>query len=265
MKSDNPPLIIRDSRSFRNHLPDLRRNDLLVGQMNLKSTEETLFLYLVEQGVQFFPSALSQQLSRSKCLQTFIYADLMVPHTFVARGKYDMIRNIARYGREEIGPVITKQNRTNCGLGISRWPSIEDVYNQVCFGSLQYPFVVQPFLTSFTDLRIIILADYEEVYCRKNLNSFRNNVLFGGSSQACVFAKKQKDMCAGVMAKGGFPYAHIDLMITPENDIYFSEINLRGGLKGAVITEQEYWQRIERIQEEFIEEYKLSVKFSASS
>ena len=259
MKSNNNPLIIKDSRSFRNHLDKLHRDDLLVGLMNLKTTEETLFLYLVERGVKFFPSAISQQLSRSKCLQTFIYADLMIPHTFVARGRYDMIKNIAKYGKEGIGQVVTKQNRTNCGLGISQWPSIEDVYNQVCFGSLQYPFVVQPFLPSLTDLRVIILADYEEVYCRKNLNSFRNNILFGGSSKACVLSRKQKDMCTGIMKKGAFPYAHIDLMITPENDIYFSEINLRGGLKGAEIPEQEYRERISRIQEEFVEKYKKSL------
>ncbi len=257
MKSANSPLIIRDSRTFRNHLSRLGRDDLLVGLMNLKTTEETLFLYLVEQGVKFFPSALSQQLSRSKCLQAFIYADLMVPHTFVARGRYDMIRNIARYGQEEIGRVVTKQNRTNCGLGISCWPSIEDVYNQVCFGSLQYPFVVQPFLPSLIDLRVIILADYEEAYWRKNPDSFRNNMLFGGSSQTYVLTGEQKDMCGKVMKKGGFPYAHIDLMITPEHDIYFSEINLRGGLKGANIPEDKYRERINRIQEEFVENYKL--------
>lgn len=235
----------------------LHSDDLLLGLLNLKKAEETMFLYLVEKGIKLFPSALSQQLSRSKCMQTFVYVDLMVPHTFVARDRHDMIRNIERYGKEGIGQVVVKQNRTNCGLGISLWSSMEDVYNQTCFGSLEYPFVVQPFLESVVDLRVIILGEYEEAYSRKSRGSFRNNIMFGGSSEAYVLSAGQRELCALVMEKGAFPYAHIDLMITPENNIYFSEINLRGGLKGAVISEQEYRERINRIHEAFADHYKL--------
>lgn len=260
MEPYNSPLILEDSISFRTHLKKLCRDDLLVGLLNLKAAEESMFLYLVEQGVKFFPSALSQQLSRSKCMQTFIYSDLMVPHTFVARDRHDMIRHIEKYGKGKIGQVITKQNRANCGLGISRWSSIEDVYNQTCFGSLKYPFVVQPFLNSVTDVRVIILGDYKEAYCRKNSNAFRNNILFGGSSETFDLSKKQQDICMRIMKKGNFPYAHIDLMITPEDNIYFSEINLRGGLKGAAISEKEYRERIRQAQKIFIEYYKSPQK-----
>ena len=258
MKPCNLPLILKDSRSFRTHLKELRRDDLLIGLLNLKTAEETMFLYLVEKGVKFFPTALSQQLSRSKCMQTFVYADMMIPHTFVARDRHDMIIHIEKYGKEGIGQVITKQNRASCGLGIFQWPSLEDVYNQTFFGSLKYPFVVQPFLNSFTDVRVIILGDYEEAYFRKNSGSFRNNILFGGSSEACDLSRKMKEMCAVVMEKGSFPYAHIDFLVTPENNIYFSEINLRGGLKGAAISEQEYRERINQIHEAFAENYMLS-------
>ena len=46
------------------------------------------------------------------------------------------------------------------------------------------------------------------------------------------------------MERGDFPYAHIDLMETPDKNLHLTEINLRGGLRGAQISSEEYRDRI---------------------
>ncbi|MDA8162496.1 MAG: hypothetical protein M0022_06280 [Desulfobacteraceae bacterium] len=244
-------LLITENRSFREHFADLREGDKVAGLLNIKPTEETLFLDLVERGVRLFPSALAQQLSRSKCLQAMVFREYMVPHTFVARDRNDLVQGITAYGMQDIGSVVTKQNRLNCGLGIHIWPSIEDVYNQTSFGSLAYPFVVQPFMDSVTDVRVVIIRDYCEAYWRRNPYTLRNNLYFGGKSGEHELSKEQLSLCKAVMARGRFPYAHIDLMVTP-GGIYLSEINLRGGLKGARITAQDYHRRIRDAEMDFV-------------
>jgi glutathione synthase/RimK-type ligase-like ATP-grasp enzyme len=251
LKTNRTPLLFTDNRSFRAHIEDLGPGDALVGLLNIKPTEEVLFLDLVERGIRLFPSALSQQLSRSKCLQAMVYGRWMVPHTAVVRDRHDMIRLINILGKEGVGKVVTKQNRLNCGLGIHIWTSVEEVYNQACFGSLGYPFVVQPYVDSAIDVRVVIIGDYSEAYWRHNSNSFRNNLYFGGNSSEYALSKEQMELCQTVMARGKFPYAHIDLMITPNGAFYLGEINLRGGLKGARISAQQYKMLIDDIDRAF--------------
>jgi ribosomal protein S6--L-glutamate ligase len=41
------------------------------------------------------------------------------------------------------------------------------------------------------------------------------------------------------MARGAFPYAHIDLQLMPEGACYLSEIALDGGITGARIGREE--------------------------
>ncbi len=252
MSPKRPPFVLTDNRSFRTHLSELGPGDTVIGLLNIKPTEEVLFLDLVERGVRLFPPALAQQLSRSKCLQAMVYRDWMLPNTFVARDRYDMIRHICIYGHEGIGAVVTKQNRLNCGLGIHVWLSIEEVYNHVCFGSLSYPFVVQPLVEDVTDVRVIIIGDYSEAYWRHNPDSFRNNIYFGGDSGEYELSSAQQELCQEVMERGKFPYAHLDLMVTRDGRTYLAEINLRGGLKGAKISGEEYRRRIEAIERSFL-------------
>ncbi len=256
MNPSHSPLILTDNRSFRTHLSELGPGDTVVGLLNIKPTEQVLFLDLVERGIRLFPPALAQQLSRSKCLQAMVYREWMVPHTFVARDRHDMIKQINAYGREEIGSVVTKQNRFNCGLGIHLWPSIEQAYNQACFGSLNYPFVVQPYVETAIDVRVVIIGDYSEAYWRRNPHSFRNNMFFGGDSGEHELSSDQWDLCQRVMERGRFPNAHIDLMVTTDGTTYFSEINLRGGLKGARITGPEYQERIKAMEDVFVKSIK---------
>jgi len=238
---------ILTNKEFREKFSTLGENDVLIGLLNIKPSEEYLFLDLVERGVKIFPSAISQLISRSKCLQASVYKEFMVPLTFVARDKHDMVQMINTYGKYNIGAVITKQNRFNCGLGIHKWESIEQVYNQACFGGLTYPFVVQPFVEGIKDVRVVILGDYIEAYWRHNPNTFRNNLFFGGNFGGYELSKDQLILCEKVMKRGKFPYAHIDLMVKDDGTTYLSEINLRGGLKGARISTAEYELRIKAI------------------
>ncbi|MGB9712026.1 MAG: ATP-grasp domain-containing protein [Dissulfurimicrobium sp.] len=247
------PLVITDNRSFREHMAVLGYGDKVIGLLNIKPTEEVLFLDLVERGVILFPSALAQQLSRSKCLQAMIFKEWMVPHTFVARDRHDLVQGITFYGKQGVKSVVTKQNRLNCGLGIHIWSSIEDVYNQACFGSLGYPFVVQPFVESVTDVRVVIIGDYVEAYWRRNPYTLRNNLYFGGVSGEYRLTDEELSLCRRVMDRGKFPYAHIDLMISPAG-VFLSEINLRGGLKGAKISTKEYHERIAALEMAFVDQ-----------
>ncbi len=253
MSKERRRLVFRDNRSFRDHFHQLTRGDVVLGLLNIKPTEEVLFLDLVERGVTLFPPALAQELSRSKCLQAMVYQHWMVPLTFVARDRHDMIRNIERYAREGVKEVITKQNRHNCGLGIHIWTSIEQAYNQACFGSLAYPFVVQPFVETSLDVRVIVLGYYVEAYWRNNPHCFRNNLYFGGQCDRYELSDEQWQLCQEVMARGKFPYAHIDLMVTSAGETYLSEINLRGGLKGAAISTAEYKKRIKDLDSAFLD------------
>lgn len=249
------PFVIRDNRTLWERYDSLGPGYAVVGLLNIKPTEVLLFLDLVERGVSLFPSVLAQCLARSKCLQASVLREWMVPHTFVARDRHDLITWITAYGKAGIRRVVTKQNRFNCGLGVHVWEGIEEVHNQACFGSLAYPFVAEPFVESVLDVRVVILGDYIEAYWRKNPHSFRNNLYCGGKSGEYQLSVSQMDLCRAVLTRGAFPYAHIDLMVLQDGTTYLSEINLRGGLKGARISTSRYHELIERMNEEFIAEF----------
>lgn len=236
-------LIIHTNKKFRELFHRLGKDDCLVGRLNLKNCEESVFLDLVERGITLIPSALSQQLSRSKCLQACVYKNLMVPGTAVIRCRHDMISCIEKFSAKS-ERMITKQDRLDCGLGINCWNNIEDIYNAVCFGNLEFPFVLQPFVEDSLDIRVIIIDDYMEAYWRHASYSFRNNLHFGGQSGEHKPSAIQRDICQKAMKRGKFPYAHVDIMLTPGGDSFLAEINLSGGIRGAKITPAEYRKRI---------------------
>ncbi len=244
-------MIIKDMKTFSEKYHTLTRGDIVVGLLNLKKTEEAKFLHLVENGVKIFPTAIAQATSRSKATQAYVLGEFMVEHTFVARGKQDLIEQITNYNAHNVEDVITKKDRLNCGLGINVWPSIEAVYNHASLDLMEFPFVVQPFVQNAKDIRVIIIGDYVEAYERLNLYNFRNNIYFGGQSRPHTLTKKQLALCRRVMKKARFPYAHIDLMLT-NNETYLAEINLRGGLKGSQIDYDEYVLLIDKIHKDFI-------------
>jgi len=249
--------IFTSNDEFFARFAELGPGDHFVGRLRFRPGEEVLAVDLVQRGVQFYPSLLSQLLSRSKVLQARILSTWMVPGTTVIYDVHDLHRAMIRAGEEgREGAWITKLDRRDAGLGIHRWRSIEDVLNAASFGSLAFPFVLQPFLPQFTDIRIVVIGDYREAYQRINSANFRSNLHFGGRSRAASLTDEMLAICRAVMERGGFPYGHIDLLRTPEGDIYLSEINLRGGLRGARIDARNYAERIARLHNAYIERHK---------
>ncbi len=246
--------IIRSNALFRKEYHVLQSGDCIVGRLNLKNLEESLFLDLVERGILLIPSALSQQLSRSKCMQALVYERFMLIGTTVVRSRHELVACIEKFGKAGTKKVITKQDRLDCGLGINCWNTVEEVYNAVCFGNLEFPFVMQPLVEDATDIRVVIIGDYMEAYWRKSQVSFRNNLHFGGESGEYSLSVEQVDMCRQVMTRGKFPYAHIDLLLTQEGSFFLSEISLRGGIRGARISPAEYRERVEAVHRQMIQD-----------
>ena len=239
--------LITNNQTLRQHYDDLAAGDCIIGRVRMKATEEHLLLDLVERGVQLFPSALSQLACRSKCLQARIYAREMVPLTRAIHDLHDMQEAITLYQQHGIGRVVTKHDRRNAGMGIHLWNSTEEIFSLASFGTMAFPFVLQPFVENSRDIRVIVLGDYVEAYWRHNPHNFRNNLHFGGQSRPCQLSDQQWQLCRQVMARGKFPYAHIDLMVTSDDTSYLAEINLRGGIRGARIAPSTYQQKVDTI------------------
>ena len=232
-------MIIRSNRELISRYDELTEGDTFIGMLSFKHLRQQVFVDLLERGVQILPSALSQILSRSKATQARVFRKWMVPHTEVISRRADMIAAINTYGALNIRTVVTKENHLQCGFGIHKWNSMEDLYNQSSFDGRQYPFVVQPFLNDYSDVRVIVAGDYWEAYTRKNPHNFRMNLSLGGTSSPYELTTTQLALCRAVMERGKFPYAHIDLLVTTDGREYVSEIALNGGLKGARITREE--------------------------
>jgi ribosomal protein S6--L-glutamate ligase len=251
-KHDTNPIFYQQNSELRAHYSDLRQGDIFIGRVRVKPNEEYLFLDLVERGVILFPSALSQQICRSKTAQVLLFKEFMLPHTLAIHDQHEMLEAVNSYHQHAINQVVTKLDRKDGGLGVHLWSTIEDAYNQASLGSLPYPFVLQPYFAKCMDIRVILLDSYEEAYQRENPCNFRNNLHCGGISTACILSKEQKSICMRVMKRGKFPYAHIDLMVTESGQTYLTEINLRGGIKGATISPEEYRERVEGIHANFL-------------
>jgi len=207
--------------------------------LSFKTLKHHAFIDLLERGIQVFPSALSQTLARSKVAQALAFRQWMIPHTLIITRRVDLMYAINTYNQHGVGPVVTKEDHLQCGFGVRRWDNIEATYNQMTFSAAPYPFVVQPFLENYTDVRVVIAGDYCEAYTRENRNNFRMNLTVGGTSRPYDLSEDQLTRCHQVMERGKFPYAHIDLLVTADGHRYLSEIALNGGLKGARIERED--------------------------
>lgn len=245
-------LVVRKNSELRRLYHRLSDGDLVAAVLRLDKGEEWIFLDLCSRGVTLFPSATSQLLSRSKAFQAQVFSPWMVPDTFVITGRRRLLAAMERYCAAGVGKVVTKSDRGDCGLGIHKWRSVEEVFNHASGPSLQYPFVLQPFVEDALDVRVVVIGGYLEAYWRKNPHSFRNNLHWGGESGRYELTSRQEALCREVMERGGFPYAHIDLLVTCEGETYLSEISLRGGLRGAAITAGEYAEKIRDVEESFV-------------
>lgn len=244
-----PKRIIKDNDALRDQYHQLGPGDLVLGRIRVRATEEQLLLDLAVRGIELFPSALSQLASRSKTFQTQLFSPHMVPHTRAVHDVHDLLEAMNQLHHHGVGRVVTKQDRSNAGQGIHLWDSVENLYTQASLGLLPYPFVLQPFHPGSRDIRVIVLGEYREAYRRSNPDNFRNNLHMGGKSSPCTLSASQWALCQQVMERGQFPYAHLDLIVLTSGETYLSEINLRGGIKGARITPAEYREKVARMQE----------------
>jgi ribosomal protein S6--L-glutamate ligase len=232
-------MIIRTNRELISRYDELNKGDCFIGMLSFKHLRQHVFVDLLERGVRILPSALSQILSRSKASQARVFQKWMVPHTLVITRRVDLMAAINTCDALDIRTVVTKEDHLQCGFGIHKWDSMEDLYNQASFDASCYPFVVQPFLTDYSDVRVIVAGDYWEAYTRENPHNFRMNLSLGGTSRPYELSKAQLALCRAVMERGKFPYAHVDLLVTTDGRDYVSEIALNGGMKGARIKREE--------------------------
>lgn len=249
------PRVISGKEELLNHYQNLGKGDVIRGRIPLRPGEEHLLLDLMERQVHMIPSATSQLAGRSKAFQTEILKQWMIPHTTVVYDAHQLLEISNGYHREGIGRVILKQDRKNAGIGILLYNSIEDVYNQAAHNMLHYPFVLQPYLGKCSDMRIVILDEYIEAYTRRNPHSFRNNLHCGGKAQPCALQPEVLCFCRAIMDRAGFPYGHLDIMVTEDDRIYLAEINLRGGIRGARIGKAEYKRRVAEIEKKLLMQF----------
>ena len=251
------PRIITDSQSLFSHYQDLKKGDIVLGRIRLRPHEEYLLLDLCRRGIVGIPSFVSQLCSRSKTMQARLYEWAMIPGTTVVYTIHDLLETVNRYSGKGVEEVVVKLEGRNAGLGIFRYQSIEDVYTQSALGQMPYPYVVQPLVEKCRDLRIIVLDNYWEAYERYNPDNFRNNLHCGGKARTVELTPEQRKFCTRIMNQNDFYYAHLDLMVTEAGTSYLGEINLRGGLRGARISPEDYRQRINAIEKRCCERAAL--------
>ena len=265
LTSEPRRLILKSNTEFRQRFQKLKKGDVVSCILNLAPGEDYVLLDLMERGVIVFPPAISQLASRSKCCQALLFLNWMHPLTSVVRKKADLASAVEKYSKNGIGEVVTKIDRSDCGLGVCRWRSAEDLFNHVVFSSAPpYPFVLQPFIPDCTDIRIVWIGDkHREAYWRKNPGGFRNNLHFGGLSGKYQLSHEEESICRGVMERGHFPYAHVDLLRTEAGECLFSEISLFGGLKGAAIDVRQCAAEKEAVEKDFLQDLQTTFNGSA--
>lgn len=242
-------MIVRSSRELKERYYDLCSGDIFLGLLTYKHIKQSILIDLMERGISCFPSPLSQVLNHSKAAQAFVLKDCMLPHTRVITRRTDLIEAINIYNEFGIGPVVTKEDHLHCGHGVRKWDTIEALYSFTALSESSYPFVVQPFLNNFTDVRVIIAGDYIEAYVRYNPNNFRMNISMGGKKYPYEMNTNVLNFCRTAMGRGKFPYAHLDVHITDDGTYYLSEIALNGGIKGAKIRRKDLDQKKQEVLE----------------
>ncbi len=245
-------MIITNSKELTVRYDELRRGDVFIGKPAAGGLNQSLLIDLLERGVICIPSPLSQIISGSKVVQTLLLNRWMFPDTMVVSRRKTLMDAIGLYNRAGNGPVVTKEDRMHCGHGIRKWDSIETLYSFVSMSESSYPFILQPHIKHFTDLRVIVAGDYVEAYARDNPDNFRMNMAAGGSSRPVELDADKEGFCRAVMERGKFPYAHIDIMVASDGKYYLSEIALNGGIKGARTGRGELEQRKQEITERLV-------------
>lgn len=248
-----PGIVITNNQQFRNQFHLLDSTSTISCRLRLSPGEEHILVDLQQRNVKLFPSATAQLASRSKAHQARIFSEFMLPNTRVIYDTNGLLEATTYYQQLNIGELVVKQDRKNGGLGIHRFRDIEDVYNSSAFGNLPFPLIIQPLQPEFRDIRVIVIGSYIEAYERVNPWNFRHNLHCGGHAKPIESTERMLNLCRRVMTRGGFPYAHIDLMKTNDS-LHLIEINLKGGLRGARISSREYREKIQALHDQLIAE-----------
>jgi ribosomal protein S6--L-glutamate ligase len=214
----------------------LEDGDVYLGNVPSSHLKAAMLADLTARKVRLIPSAAAQMINASKVAQAFILNPWMIPLTTAVVRRKQLLDAVTAYGRENIEAVITKADRLHCGHGIRKWDSPEMMYACLGLDNAALPFVLQPFVERFIDLRVIVVDNYCEAYVRTNPHNLRMNLSTGGQSQPHPLTDQQTDLCRKLMRRAQMPYAHIDLMLTPDGSTYLSEIRLSGGIQGARIS-----------------------------
>lgn len=248
-----PITVIHDNETLFQNYQKLKRNDIICGRVRLKPGQEYLLLDLLERGIRLIPPATAQLASRSKVFQTQLLSRFMLPGTITVHDQHSLLCVTTTTDIHLHNEVVLKRDKKNGGIGIHRFRCLEDLYNQVGGGGYPFPFVVQPFRPHCRDVRVVILGDdYVEAYERRTCHNFRHNLHCGGESIPYKLTDAQLELCRQVMQRGAFPYAHIDLLLDGE-ECWLTEINLRGGLRGAKLCGREYIEAINRVHRNMLD------------
>jgi glutathione synthase/RimK-type ligase-like ATP-grasp enzyme len=180
----------------------------------------------------------------------------MVPHTTVITRRQGLLQVVNRYHSHGIKAVVTKQDQMHCGHGLRRWSELEILYNCLGFCPDAYPFVLQPYVENCRDVRVIVVGSYVEAYLRSNPHNFRQNLAAGGFSSAYAVDAELEGFCRAVMARGKFPYAHLDVLFTDDGCCWLSEISLEAGIKGAEISRKQLAQKKQQVLDELLAQPK---------
>jgi glutathione synthase/RimK-type ligase-like ATP-grasp enzyme len=251
------PIVVRSLTELRRRYPELAAGDLVLGPVAVKPGEEIKLIDLQDRQVVFFPPLLAQMVVRLKTSQAQVLRDYMLPGTFVAHKIADLS---ARLGDARLsGPVVTKRDRAHLGMGVSSWPSLEALHSLASLQPLPFPLVVQPFLAGARDFRVVIVGEYTEAYERYNPQGFRKNLFQGGAFRPVDVTQEVLAFCRRAMTRGKFPYAILDVLISPQREAYLSEINFHAGLKGSQVGQAEYRRRVKAVLEEFCHQWASSV------
>ena len=215
----------------------VKPNDFVFGRLK----NPTTIFDLERQGVTIYPSPLSQFVSDDKLSQVDILKEYMIPRTYVARSKKELIE----VGHQLLGPVITKLASGGCGLGVQQWNSSLDAVNYFFDKMDSIPgIVMQPYVPKYDDVRVIVIGPFVFGYQRQNGNNLRQNISLGATPKRFSVSPELNAFCRSAMIKADFPYAHLDIMVNvsfaPESqlingineDFYLTEISLNGSLKG---------------------------------
>lgn len=225
------------------HHDEFEPGDIVLGEVTSACQNAVVLIDLLQRGVVCIPSPLAQLLSRSKVAQVDILGRFMHPLTVAVKRRRDLLSAMNAYALAGIGPVVTKEEHMHCGHGVRKWDHIETVYSFRGLEKWGYPFVLQPLVEKFTDVRVIMVGDYLEAYSRRNPNNFRGNLSAGGACSPHELSREHVGLCRKIVDRAQFPYAHLDLQIMPDGQCHIFEIALNGGIQGSRLDRRDLEKR----------------------